>query len=96
MSIPSDETFVKLVESTWQMAEDTQSATFQDKVKQLFGMTRQRLLVLSNNCEEEFKLRQIFKSFDLNSSGNISIEELAGMLAKLGVQVEMKYIQAMF
>lgn len=55
-------------------------------------MMRQRLRTLSNGTEEEFKLRQIFKSFDLNSSGNITIEELAAMLAKLGIQIDRKYI----
>jgi Ca2+-binding EF-hand superfamily protein len=55
-------------------------------------MVRQRLRTLSNNTEEEYKLRQIFKQFDLNNSGTITIEELAAMLAKLGIQVERKYI----
>lgn len=59
-------------------------------------MTRQRLMVISNNSEEEFKLRSIFKNFDLNNSGAISIEELAAMLAKLGIIVDRKYIEAMF
>jgi Ca2+-binding EF-hand superfamily protein len=58
-------------------------------------MTRQRLLMLSNNTEEEFKLRSIFKQFDLNNSGGISILELAAMLAKLGIVVDQKYIEAM-
>lgn len=51
--------------------------------------------MLSNQSEEEFKLKQIFKTFDLNNSGNITIEELAAMLAKLGIYVERKYIVAM-
>ena len=59
-------------------------------------MTRQRLLILSNNTEEEFKLRTIFKQFDLNQSGGISVIELAALLAKLGVLVDNKYIEAMF
>jgi len=52
--------------------------------------------MLSNNTEEEFKLRTIFKQFDLNQSGGISVIELAAMLAKLGVLVDNKYIEAMF
>jgi Ca2+-binding EF-hand superfamily protein len=58
-------------------------------------MMRQRLLVLSNHSEEEFQLRKIFKSFDLNNSGTITVDELAAMLAKLGILAEKKYIQAM-
>ena len=41
-------------------------------------------------------LRKIFKSFDLNNSGTITIDELAAMLAKIGINVDRKYIQAMF
>jgi len=66
ISIPSDETFVKFVEGTWQIVDNQEDTAFTDKVKTLLGMTRQRLLMLSNNTEEEFKLRTIFKQFDLN------------------------------
>jgi Ca2+-binding EF-hand superfamily protein len=58
-------------------------------------MMRQRLLVLSNNSQEEYILRKIFKDFDLNQSGSITLDELTAMLAKLGISVERKYIQAM-
>lgn len=95
ISIPSDDAFVKYVESTWQIVDNQQDTAFTDKVKSLLGMTRQRLLMLSNNTEEEFKLRSIFKQFDLNNSGGISILELAAMLAKLGIVVDQKYIEAM-
>lgn len=56
---------------------------------------RQRLLVMSNNSEEEFVLRKIFKDFDSNGNGTLSIDELGAMLAKLSLSVERKYIMAM-
>ena len=40
-------------------------------------------------------LRKIFKDFDLNGSGTITIDEMTAMLAKLGISVERKYITAM-
>ncbi len=55
-------------------------------------MLRQRLITLSKNSYEEFTLRQIFKQFDFNHSGTITIDELAAMLAKLGIMVDRKYI----
>lgn len=39
-------------------------------------------------------LRKIFKDFDLNQSGAITIDELGAMLAKLGISLERKYINA--
>ena len=37
----------------------------------------------------------MFKDFDLNSSGALTIDEMAGMLAKLGISVERKFIEAL-
>lgn len=40
-------------------------------------------------------LRKIFKDFDTNENGTITIDELDAMMAKLGISVERKYINAM-
>jgi Ca2+-binding EF-hand superfamily protein len=40
-------------------------------------------------------LRKIFKDFDSNGSGSITIDELLAMLAKLGISVERKYANGM-
>jgi Ca2+-binding EF-hand superfamily protein len=95
VSVPSEESFIKLVETSWGLSEDEQSVAFVDKVKELMTMMRQRLRTLSNQTEEEFKLRQIFKTFDLNNSGTITIDELAAMMAKLGIVVDRKYVNAL-
>lgn len=94
MSTPSDEYFVQMMESTWCVSEDEENAIFKDKVKQLIQMMRQRLMVISNSSQDEFVLRKIFKDFDTNNSGTITMDELAAMLAKLGISVERKYIGA--
>ena len=58
-------------------------------------MVRQRLLTITNKSYEEYTLRGIFKQFDLNNSGTLTLDELAAMLAKLGISVDRKYIIAM-
>jgi Ca2+-binding EF-hand superfamily protein len=40
-------------------------------------------------------LKKIFKDFDTNGNGAITLDELAAMLAKLGISVDRKYINAM-
>jgi Ca2+-binding EF-hand superfamily protein len=92
MSTPSDEYFVAMMESVWCMGEDEENSIFIDKVRQLISLMRQRLLVISNSSQEEYVLRKIFKDFDLNCSGTITLDEMAAMLAKLGISVERKYI----
>lgn len=39
-STPSDEYFVKMMESVWCMGEDEENSIFKDKVRQLIGLMR--------------------------------------------------------
>jgi calmodulin len=39
-------------------------------------------------------LRKIFKEFDLNNNGAITNDELGAMMAKFGISVERKYLNA--
>jgi len=95
MSTPSDEYFVQMMESVWCVSENQEDAVFKDKVRHIIGMMRQRLLSISKSSSEEFVLRQIFKDFDLNQSGTITIDEMWAMLAKLQISVDRKYIDAL-
>ena len=92
MSIPSDDYFVQMLEQVWCLAEDEDSAVSKERVKHLIGLIRQRLLIISGNSQEEFTLRKIFKQFDLNNSGTITLDEMTAMLAKIGISAERKYI----
>ena len=38
-------------------------------------------MTVSNNKQEEFVLRNIFRTFDKDNTGKITLNELAGMLA---------------
>ena len=92
MSVPSDEYFVRMMEQVWAISEDEQSGVFEDEVRRVIGLIRQRLLTISGESTEEFTLRKLFKDFDTNDSGSITLDELAAMIAKLEISVERKYI----
>jgi len=92
MNLPTDEYFVQMMESVWGISEDGDSDANQDYVNELVKLIRQRLLTMSNSSSDEYILLQIFSSFDTNDSGNITIDELAGMVAKLKLSVERKYL----
>ncbi len=91
-SLPTDEYFVQMMESVWGIMEDEDSEANQDYVKEIVKLIRERLLSMSNDSSDEYVLRQIFDYFDANRSGNITIDELAGMVAKLKISVERKYL----
>lgn len=92
MSVPSDEYFVQMMESVWGITEDEDSEVNKDHIRELTKLIRERLLKMSGQSSEEYILRKIFNYFDVNESGNITIDELAAMMAKLQISVERKYL----
>ena len=83
MIIPNDETFVKYQEENWGLMEQADSSVQMDSVMQIVKLMRQRLLTVSNNKQEEYVLRNMFRTFDKDNTGKITLNELAGMLAQL-------------
>lgn len=92
MSVPSDEYFVQMMESVWGIQEDENSEVSKDHIRELTKLIRERLLKMSGQSSEEYVLRKIFNYFDVNESGNITIDELAAMMAKLQISVERRYL----
>lgn len=92
MSLPSDDYFVQMMESVWGISEDDDTECNKDHIRELTKLIRERLLKKSGQSSEEYVLRKLFNYFDVNKSGNITMDELAAMLAKLEISVERKYI----
>uniref|UniRef100_A0A7S3J5C4 EF-hand domain-containing protein n=1 Tax=Euplotes harpa TaxID=151035 RepID=A0A7S3J5C4_9SPIT len=92
MSLPSDDYFVQMMESVWGISEDDDTECNKDHIRELTKLIRERLLKKSGQSSEEYVLRKLFNYFDVNQSGNITMDELAAMLAKLEISVERKYI----
>ena len=94
VSCPTEQYFCVMMEQTWGIAEDSSSMDFQTTLKQIVSLLRQRLITLSNGQQEEFKLKQIFDEFDVNGNGIVTMDEMAAMLAALGISVERRYLTA--
>ena len=96
MQIPNDDYFVQKLESTWKdVAEDIHAPVKRDKVMHLIKLMRHRLTTVANHGQEEYVLRDIFRTFDLDKSGCLTINEMAGLVAKLGVAVNEKELLAL-
>lgn len=95
MSLPDDRYFVRMMESVWQMCEDEGSEVTKQQIEMLTKAMRHKLLDFSNNSTEELVLHNIFREFDTNGNGVLSVDELTAMLAKLEISVERKYVSAL-
>jgi Ca2+-binding EF-hand superfamily protein len=93
-SVSSEDLFVRMMEQTWGIAEDANSQEFQTNLRHILALLRQRLLTVSNCQQEEYKLAQLFEEFDVDANGMLTINEVAALLAKLGISVERKFLTA--
>lgn len=50
----------------------------------------------SNNNQDEFTIRQIFRNFDLDGNGVLTEMELHGLMCKLGIEVTRDELDAVF
>ena len=94
MSTPSDEYFVKMMESTWQVPENEDSDVTKQTVKMLYSEVKSRILQLAKN--DPNLLRKIFNDFDLNGTESLTIDEVTNLIAKLRISVERKFIYPFF
>ena len=93
--VPNDEYFVAHLEKTWiGVVEDLDAPVKKDKVRHIIKLMRHRLTTIANSSQEEYVLREIFRTFDLDKSGALTINEMAGLLAKLGIACEEKELLA--
>lgn len=94
MSTPSDEYFVRMMESTWQVPEEENTAVTQQTVQHLLREVKARIWELARH-DQKF-LRKIFSDFDLNQSGALTIDETTNLIAKLKISVERKFVYPFF
>jgi Ca2+-binding EF-hand superfamily protein len=94
VSIPNDGYFVANVSEAFGVTEDEATPVIKQRVMYIINLMRQRLITLANSSQEEYVLRNMFRTFDLDNSGCISAQELRGLLAKLGVVAEDKEVAA--
>lgn len=95
MSTPSEEYFVQMMESVWQICEDETASVSAEQIKHLTKTMRAKILDFAGNQTEEMVLRNIFREFDLNGNGVLSSDELQALLVRLQMSVERKYLTAL-
>lgn len=95
MSITDDTYFVRMMESVWNICEDESSTVTKNQVTDLIQALRHKLLDFSRGQQDEYVLRSLFKEFDVNGNGTLSVDELGALMSRLQISVERKYLQAL-
>jgi len=96
LSVPSDEYFMSLIQSSWGVVEEDVNDVNPETIKQIVKSLRQRLIQKTTGNHDEFVMRKLFNDFDLNGSGTLCLEELFAMMIKLEIPIHKKYLGAVF
>lgn len=94
MSLPSEQYFVEMMESTWQIPENENEGETKQVVNHLYTEVRNRIQQLARNDPNLYK--KIFNDFDLSGTDCLTIDEVTNMIAKLQISVERKFIYPFF
>jgi len=95
MSLPSDEYFVRMMESVWQICEDEDATVSAEQIKHLTKTIRAKLMDFSGGQTEEMVLRNTFREFDLNGNGVLAADELQALLVRLQISVDRRFLSAL-
>jgi len=93
---PSEEYLIEMFLKRWDVCEDQSSGVKRERIDYFIKLIRQKLMTMSPNGQEEFTLRNIFRNFDSNQDGVLTIRELEGLSSKLGVAMNPNEMQAVF
>ena len=96
ISLPSDDYFVQMMESTWGISENEDSDVYQQTIGEYVRVAKEQLLTLLGDNNTQDDVLKLFADFDLTQTGTITIDEFANMLAKLQIAVDRKYLRGIF
>ena len=87
-SVPSDDYFVEMMESCWMITESPPTAELEAKVAAWADVVREKVRQKTTATgSEDVKLRQVFKFFDTDESGAVTIDEFGRAMERLGYVV---------
>ena len=96
MTIFKDEEFIGLVSSSWNAEEQSHMQVSQKEVERFIAAIRHNLLKYGNQRHtEEFLLRELFRDFDRQNTGFLSLNELREMLIKINLAADDRYMEAL-
>jgi len=96
MTMFNDKEFVSLVSSSWTAGNTSKYFVHPKDVETIVAAIRHNLMkVGSSRNSEEFVLRNIFREFDTDKSGALSINELRNIMHKINLACDDRYLVAL-
>ncbi len=88
VSIPSDEYFVTMMESVWMIHED-ESSLNNKRLDDLCQLLKEKVYQKCKGSQNsEYLLRNVFKFFDKDESGVLTIDEFKGAMERFGLVMD--------
>ena len=85
-----------MMESVWMISETGLSPEEEKRVDEFEGIMKEKIRQKSKGEAETVKLRQIFKFFDTDQSGHITVDEFKAACERLGLPLERRHARAFF
>ena len=95
MTIASDDYFAAMIESAWMITESETTPAFKSQIDGVEATLKSKLKSITKKADL-LLIKKIFGEFDRSKSGALTIDEFSGMLAKLGISIERKYLVSLF
>ena len=90
-----DNKYIKLVEDTWCVVEPGHCKVDPKNVEALINAVRHNLVKFGNaRHSEEYLLRELFRQFDRDSNGSLTLTELKGMLEMINITADEAHLTA--
>lgn len=84
------------INNGWGVMEDEESQVSEELIKSVLKSIRFKLIQKTNGNHDEFVMRKIFREFDSNGNGSISVDELVTMLVRIEIPVQKKFLIPIF
>jgi Ca2+-binding EF-hand superfamily protein len=96
MAIFDDQQFINLVSDSWKIKEADYLKVSKEEIENLVTSFRKCLMRLSKQQHhEEFVLRELFRAFERQNNGIITVEIFRSMLEKVDLTAPDEHIEAL-
>ncbi len=92
VGIPSHQAFVSHIKKQWGVQEEDKVEITAEEINFIVKTIREKLIQKTNGAHDEMILSKLFKIFDVNKNGLLTVDKLYAMLLQMEIPVHKKYL----